>query len=152
MDRFTSVANETLSFCWNLEVEVFPGWLKGFGRFPVSPLSRPPRTRLSPCGDDIRAGTLSVALRRLFLRPFHFIINSCICEPIHRDRFLPSMRRRGDSCNYIIAIGDAFRHFEAMCKLVANLHGMVQHVARSLLLSRINEDAPHATNWRQRYG
>ena len=49
--------------------------------------SRPPRTRLSPCGDDVRAGTLSVALRRFILQPFHLIINSCVCAPIYKDRF-----------------------------------------------------------------
>src|SRR5262245_35385167 len=50
----------------NLEVGVFSGWLKGFGRFPAALSSRPPRTRLSPCSDDVRAGALSVALWRLF--------------------------------------------------------------------------------------
>jgi hypothetical protein len=73
MHRFTSIANKTLSFCWNLEVEVFSGGLKGAGRFPAALSSRPPRTRHSPCGDDARAGTLSVALRRFFLRPHHLI-------------------------------------------------------------------------------
>src|SRR5262245_34366552 len=45
-------------------------------RFPDALSRRPPRTRLSPCGDDVRAGALSVALRRFPLRPFHLITNS----------------------------------------------------------------------------
>src|SRR5215813_5025188 len=71
----------------NLNAEVFSGWLKEGGRFPSALSSRPPRTRLSPCGDDVRASALSVALRRFFLRPVYLIIDSCACAQIHKDRF-----------------------------------------------------------------
>jgi hypothetical protein len=44
-----------------------------------------------------------------------------------------------------MAMRSRLQTFEAVCvSLFANLHRMGQHVVRSLLLSRINEDAPLA--------
>jgi hypothetical protein len=147
MRRFTGIANKTPSFCWILEVEVFSGWLKEVGRFPASPSSRPPRTRFSPCGDDVRAGTLSVALRRLFLRPFHLITNSRVRAPIYNKRFPSSARRRRASCIYIMMMATRRRHLTpSICfSLFANRRQMTQYVVCSFLLSRINEDAPLAS-------
>src|SRR5262245_9708335 len=81
---------------------------------------------------------------RFFLRPFHLIINSCICAPTHRDRFPLSAPAHGFLQLYNGKAETPSNVLKLSATLFANLHRMVQHVVRSLLLSRINEDAPLA--------
>jgi hypothetical protein len=87
---------------------------------------------------------LSVAIRRFFLRPFHLIINSCFCAPIHRDRFPFRVPAHGFLQLYNGKAETPSDVLKLSATLFANLHRIVQHVIRSLLLSRINEDAPLA--------